>query len=428
MTAELTAGAVHRRFLVLTALRWLPVGLMVPALVLLPLDRGLSLTEIGLAVSLQGLVVMVLELPTGGLADSVGRKRVLVLAGVVGIASVLLIYLAHDVAGFAVAYALQGVYRALDSGPLEAWYVDASLAADEHAAIDKGLSGAGVTLGVAIAVGAIGSGGLIALGDLGPVSSLAVPVLASLVVQAAGLVAVVALMTEQRPAAGRGAVLRAALDTPRTIADGVRLLRHSPVLLAIVAVELFWGFSATTYEALPPVRLEELTGDIELAAVITGPAASAAWLASAAGAALMPWVGRRLGIAPAAALLRVLQGVTVALMGVLGGVVGVLVAYLACYAVHGASNPAHMTLLHRQVQGPLRATAVSMNSMVSQPAGALGTIVLTGLADAFSVSLALYVGGVVLALAAPLYLPAWRQERERRAVTPDDAASATDRV
>ena len=424
MTHELTAVAVHRRFLVLTALRWLPVGLMVPVLVLLPLDRGLSLTEIGIAVSLQGVVVMALELPTGGLADSVGRQKVLVLAGVVGIASVLLIFLADDVAGFAVAYALQGVYRALDSGPLEAWYVDASLAADEHAAIEKGLSGAGVMLGVAIAAGAIGSGGLIALGDLGPVSALSVPVLVSLVLQVAGLVAVVALMTERRPAGGRGAVLRAARNTPRTIAAGVRLLRHSPVLLAIVAVELFWGFSATTYEALPPVRLEELTGDIEVAAALTGPAASAAWLVSAAGAAVMPWVGRRLGIAPAAALLRVLQGATVALMGLLGGVVGVLVAYLACYATHGASNPAHMTLLHRQVDGPVRATAVSMNSMVSQPAGALGTLILTGLADRFSVSVAMYVGAVVLAVAAPLYLPAWWQERERRAARSDAPTAA----
>ena len=84
-----------------------------------------------------------------------------------------------------------------------------------------------------------------------------------------------------------------------------------------------------------------------------------------------------------------------------------LVAYLACYAVHGASNPLHNGLLHRQVDGPYRTSVLSLNSMMAQPAGALGGVVLTALAAATSVSTAMVVGGVVLAVAAPLYLPAW---------------------
>ena len=127
----------------------------------------------------------------------------------------------------------------------------------------------------------------------------------------------------------------------------------------------------------------------------------------------MPWLGRRIGIAPSAALMRVVQGLAVAGMGFFGGVAGVVAAYLACYAIHGASNPAHMTLLHRQVEGPNRATLVSVNSMAAQPAGALGVIVLTSIAEGASVTWAMYVAAVVLALAAPLYLPAWRQERAR---------------
>lgn len=413
MTAVLSESAVRRRFLVLTAIRWLPVGLMIPLIVLLPLSRGLSLSEVGLAASLQGFVVLGLELPTGGLADSLGRRRVLLLAGVVGIASTTLVFFAFTPAALAVAYALQGVYRALDSGPLEAWYVDASLAAAPGARIDRGLSAAGVALGTAISVGALASGGLIALGDVAGVSALAVPLLVSLLVQVAGLAAVAALMTEVSHGGGLRAAGRAALDVPRVVTEGFRLLRRSRVLLAIVAVELCWGFGAIAYEGLLPVRLTEILDDTKAAAVITGPAGSAAWLLSAAGAAATPWLGRRLGMAPTAALLRVLHGVTVAFMGLLGGVVGVVAAYLACYAVHGASNPAHMTLLHRQVEGPVRATVVSLNSMLAQPAGALGVLVLTALADQTSASLAMYVAAGVLAVAAPLYLPAWRQEREQ---------------
>jgi len=382
-------------------------------MVLLPLDRGLSLTQIGLAASLQGFVVLALELPTGGLADAMGRRTVLLVAGVVGIASLAVALVSYSVAGFAVAYALQGVYRALDSGPLEAWYVDASLAGDPRARIDRGLSHAGVALGVAVGLGALGSAGLIALGDLGGVEALAVPVVAALVLQVVGLLALAVLMVEPRARTGVRAVVRSAAGAGAMIGDGFRLLRSNHVLLWLVLVEVSWGFGAATYESLFPVRLTEILADPQAAAVVTGPAGAAAWFLSAVGAGCTPWLIRRIGAARSAGLLRVLQGVTVLAMGLLAGVVGVVTAYLACYAVHGASNPAHMTLLHRQVDGPMRATVISMNSMMAQPAGAVGIIALTSLADTTSTSVALYVGALVLAVAAPFYLPALRQERRR---------------
>jgi MFS family permease len=412
----LSARSALRRFLILTALRWLPVGLLIPVFVLLPLSRGLSLSELGLAAAMQGLVVFALELPTGGLADSVGRRRVLLSSIVISMASIGLFLVADTFAAFAVAFALQGVYRALDSGPLEAWYVDAALSADPNTRIDKGMSGHGTVLGVAIAAGALASGGLVVLDPIPGVDALAVPVLLALVLQLVGLVVAAVLMVETRRTSGLRSLVRSALATPRTIADGIGLLRHSPVLLALVAVELFWGFGMVTFEGLLPVRLAETVGDADVAAAITGPAASAAWIASAAGSAIMPLLGRRIGIAPSAALMRIMQGIAVAGMGLFAGVAGILVAYLACYAVHGSSNAAHSTLLHRQVVGGVRATVVSLNSMVSQPAGAVGIIVLTAIAESASVATAMYVGAVVLALAAPLYLPAWRQARARRPV------------
>lgn len=75
-------ASVRRRLLVLLALRWLPTGLMIPVLVLLLLERGLSLAQLGLAFAAQGFMVLVLELPTGGFADTLGRRRVLLLASV----------------------------------------------------------------------------------------------------------------------------------------------------------------------------------------------------------------------------------------------------------------------------------------------------------------------------------------------------------
>jgi MFS family permease len=414
--SALSVRQVRRRFLLLHGLRWLPTGLMVPVMILLMQERGLSLSQIGMVSVAQGLVVLALELPTGGLADALGRRPVLVVAWMVNLVSLALFAVADSFALFVLIWALQGVFRALDSGPLESWYVDASLTADPEADYEPGLGYAGTVIGVAISAGALIGGGLVALGPIGPVSALTVPVLVAFVLQAAALVALLVLLVEARPAKGAGALRASVAEAPRMIGQAVGLLRRSRVLLALVAVELFWGFGMVTFESLLPVRLAEVVGDPDRAAALLGPASSAAWLASAAGAALTPLLLRWPGAAPGAALLRILQGLTVVGMGLFAGPVGVLVAYLACYTVHGASNPLHMGLLHRQVDGPYRTSVISLNSMVGQPGFAVGAVLLTALADTVSVTIAMLVGAVVLAVAAPLYLPAWRAGRHAAAV------------
>jgi len=410
--AALTVRQAHRRYLILHGLRWLPTGLLIPIMVLLMLERGLSIAQFGMVVAVQGLVVLVLELPTAGLADALGRKPVLVAAAVLNLASLALFSVAQTVGFFLAVFVLQGVYRALDSGPLDSWYVDAALAADPDADIERGLSHGGTVLGLAVGAGALLSGGLVALGPIGGVSALTVPLLVAAGLQIAALIALMLLLVEIRPAKGIAALRTSVRQVPNAIAGAFGLLRRSRIVLALVAVELFWGFGMVTFESLLPVRLAEVVGDPDRAAALLGPAGSAAWVASAAGAAVVPFVSRRIGVAPAAALLRILQGATVVGMALIAGPIGLIAAYLACYATHGASNPLHMGLLHRQVDGPYRTSVVSLNSMVAQPAGSLGGVTLTALAGATTTSIAMLVGAGVLALAAPLYLPAWRRGRE----------------
>jgi predicted MFS family arabinose efflux permease len=412
MTA-LDARSARKRYLVLVGLRWLPTGLLIPVIVLLALSSGLSLTEIGFVFALQGLVVLFLELPTGGLTDALGRRPVLILASLVAVVSMSLLYVADSVALFAIAMILQGIFRALDSGPLEAWYVDATLLADPSAEIEHGLSAGSTVLSLAIAIGALLSGAIVALDPIDAIPALALPLLVAIGLAIVNVIAIVVLMSEVRPARGMAAVGASVRAVPSVIGDGIGLLRHSRVLAALVAVELFWGFAMVTFESLFPIRLSEILGDTDQAAAVMGPVSSLAWFAAAGGAAGVVLLSRRIGVARSAAALRVAQGATVVAMGVIAGPVGVVTAYLACYVAHGASNPMHTTLLHREVDGPHRATVLSLNSMVSQPAGALGAILLAALADGTSISTAMVVGGIICAIAAPLYIPAWRAERAR---------------
>ncbi|MEV4723692.1 MFS transporter, partial [Micromonospora humida] len=287
MTA-LTVRQVRLRYLTLYGLRWLPTGLTIPVMILLMQERGLTLSQIGLVSTAQGLVVLALELPTGGLADALGSRVVLVTAWAVSLLSLGLFAVADSFALFFLVWALQGVYRALDSGPLDSWYVESTLAADRDADYEPGLGFSGTVAGVTIAGGALLSGGLIALGPVGPVSALTVPVLVAAALQAVALVVLLILLVETGPARGAGALRASVVAAPRMVGQAVGLLRRSRVLLALVSVELFWGFGMVTFESLLPVRLADVVGDPERAAALLGPANSAAWLVSAAGAAATP--------------------------------------------------------------------------------------------------------------------------------------------
>lgn len=404
------AAAVRRRYLVLVALRWFPTGLLIPISVLFLLSRGLNLVEIGLVSSVQGLVILFLELPTGGLSDSLGRRPVLILSRGVSVVSLAVLVLANSVALFALSRVLQGIFRALDSGPLEAWYVDATLDADPEARLESGLGAGSAVLSVAIASGALLSGALIALDPVPAIDPLAVPIIVALALSVIDLVAIVLLLAEVRPGRGLRAAWSSIRAVPGVVRDGLVMARASRILLALLMVELFWGFAMVAFESLFPIRLAEVVGGTTAAGAIMGPVSSGAWFASAAGAAVIASLSRWTGVAAGAAILRVLQGLTIVAMGVLAGPVGLITAYLACYVTHGASNPLHATLLHRQVDSRHRTTVLSMNSMVSQPAGAIGAIVLTVIASGTSLSTAMIVAGVLCALAAPLYLPARRAE------------------
>jgi len=407
----LSPAALERRFVLLTALRWLPVGLLIPISVLYALDRGLGIAELGLAASIQGIVVLILELPSGGLADSWGRRPVLIAASSVSLIAVVTLSFAQSFPAFVAVYALQGVFRALDSGALEAWFADAAIAAGGRATVDKGLAAAGAAIGIGIGGGAILSSGITLIAPALGVDPLQLPIWMSAALTAGYLGVVIAFVHEDRIARASTTLATALRGVPRMLGDGIRLLRSSRILRALIGVELFWGFGMYAFESLTPVKLADVVGDADAAAAMLGPVTAAGWLLFSGGSALMRALSGRFNVALMAALFRVLQGATVVALGLVAGPTGVIVAFIACYAAHGASNPLHNTLLHAQVTGQNRATVLSMNSMIAFPAGSLGAIVLGGIAGGVSLTTAFIVAGIVLALAAPLYLPAWRAGR-----------------
>lgn len=415
MTGPLSPTAARRVYLTLTVTRWFPVGLVIGMFSLLALERGLSVAQTTSYAAFSGIVVFLLELPTSGFADAVGRRPVLLVAGVVNVGVGLLYLRAHTFWDFVVAAMAMGVYRALDSGPMDAWFVDTVHATAPDTEVAPTLSVQSAVLSGAIGVGAVVSGGLVAWHPIAGRSALELPLMVFVALNVVHLVLTATLLREYRPptpstAVAERKVAASVREVPRVIAGGLRMLGRNRILAGLVTVEFFWVTAMTVFETFQPIRLSELFGSETRAGEVMGPAAAGAWAMSALGAALIARVSVRIGVVRAAIWCRVLNGLGAAAMGLATGPAGLITAYLLTYAVHGAGGPMHLTLLHREADATNRSTVLSMNSMVMFVGSAIVSPLLGLLAQATTTPVAMVTAGLVSIAGFWFYRPALRHE------------------
>lgn len=409
MSVPRSIASATRRLVALTALRWLPVGLLTPVLVLLAQERGLSLPQIGVLFVVHGAVIVVLELPTGGLADVVGRRPVLVVSAVLHLLSCLLLVVAGGLAGFLLASVVKGAGRALDSGPLEAWYVDTVQRLDPDADITPGLGWHGAADGGGLAAGAVIGGLLPGLVAAGGAEALVVPFVVAAVLDLVYLAALLPLVTEPRPPR-EGSALQAfragAADVPRTVAGAVRLSASDPPLRLVLLLTALGGVAIAGLELLGPVHFAALAGGTAEGAALFGVVLAASFGAAALGAVSAPRA-RRL----ARGSTRVACAV-VTLLGALG--VGALagteasvlagVAFAVYYTAHGAGWPLLTAVSHSRVTAAHRSTTVSAISLAMALGGIGGSLLLPLVAQRTSTDTAFVVLGGVVLLTAGLCL------------------------
>ena len=199
-----------------------------------------------------------------------------------------------------------GAFRALDSGPLEAWFVDTVHETTPGADVDRQLSRAGSILGWRDRRrrGAVGlliwwNPAATVLGHE-DASALDVAVWVSAALTVVHLVAAAIVMKEPRPTAGSertrlAHALSEARNTPTVIRSGLSLLGRNRVLMGIVVAEVFWSIGMITFESFMPLRLEEMVGSAQEAGALVGPVSAAGWGLFSVGAWLAGMTSARSG-------------------------------------------------------------------------------------------------------------------------------------
>ena len=145
-------------YIVNQAVHWFIPGMFTPVMVLFLLDKGLGLIEVGTILALFSGTVILLELPTGGLADAVGRKKVYLASLCVSMTSLLVFLVGQNVVFLAIGFIIFGVARALSSGSIDAWFVDEFNREHPGGNLQKALGKANIFIPIGLALGALVGG------------------------------------------------------------------------------------------------------------------------------------------------------------------------------------------------------------------------------------------------------------------------------
>ena len=411
---EETRQAVRRTEIVYNltkALFWVAVGLPLPLAVVFMQARGMDLFQVGLLTSIFAFTVAALELPTGGLADSIGRKRVTLLAYTFLLLKDLVFLIAFSFPMFIVSKVLNGVGRALASGAMDAWFIDRLQDADPEIDIQPFLARAGTVSSFAIALSTL-LGGVIAslFGSLPEEGStvftpIAMTIVAAVLVQTLNLVTVGAFVKEERPGTDTKQVagLR---EVAGVVKEALSLSLNNPVLRLLLLATAVSGFAMASVETFWQPRFAELLGGSDGHRVLFGALMMGGFLAGMVGSLASIPVTRLLGkrYALVGAVFEGLGGGLLILLAAQGTVAGAAGVFWLFYFGRSVGASPLGKVQNDEIPKERRSSMLSVGSLVSYAGFFSGSAVLGFVADRASIGAAWTVAGVLLAASAFLYV------------------------
>ncbi|MGH3703315.1 MAG: MFS transporter [Agromyces sp.] len=361
------------------------------------LDAGLTNFEAFAANAFFSVGMVIFEVPTGVVADTLGR-RVSYLLGTVTLAVTTVLYYLLWVAHspfwmWAIVSVLLGLGFTFFSGAVEAWLVDALAATGYTGGLER-VFGRGLALaGAAMFIGSI-AGGVVA-----QATNLGVPFLIRAGILIVMFVVAALVMRDLGfTPAGRAHPIQA---TKEVFNASVKYgLGRRPVRYVMFASFFTTGVGFYVFYALQPY-LVELWGDTG-AYSIAGLAAAILSGSQVIGGLVAPWVRRRFRKRTTTIILSlVVSSLVLLALGVNRNFWIALVLLTVWGLVDAAAGPVQQAYLNDMIPSQQRATVLSFDSLLGSTGGAVIQPVLGRSADLWGYPGSLLVSGGIQALAVP---------------------------
>ncbi|HST68039.1 MAG TPA: MFS transporter [Solirubrobacterales bacterium] len=392
-----TPRSIQRVYLTLMLGNTLAASLIWGINTIFLLDAGLSNLEAFAANAFFTAGMVLFEVPTGIVADTIGRRVSYLLGTVTLAASTLLYVLLWEMGApfweWALVSILLGLGFTFFSGAVEAWLVDALTATGFDGDLETVFGRGQIVTGAGMLVGSV-AGGFIA-----EQTSLGMP----FVLRGAVLIAMFAFAFRAMRDVGftpeRGG--RPLAQMRRISANSIEYGWRVPaVKWLMVEALLIGGVGIYAFYALQPYLLE-LYGDPE-AYQVAGLVAAIVAGAQIAGGFAAPRI-RRLFRRRTSALIAMaaLSVVTLGLIGLVESFWAVLGLIVVWGLLFAATMPIRQTYINGLIPSKQRATILSFDSMMSSGGGVWTQPLLGRAADAWGYAPSYLIGAGITALAIP---------------------------
>jgi MFS family permease len=414
-----TPASIQRTYLLLLLGNTLAASLIWGINTIFLLDAGLSNLEAFAANAFFTAGMVLFEVPTGIVADTVGRRMSYLLGTVTLASSTLLYVLLWQVEApfwqWAVVSILIGLGFTFFSGAVEAWLVDALTATGFTGELEAVFGRGQVVTGAGMLTGSVAGGFIAEQASLGAPFVLRGAILVLMFVVAFRLMHDVGFTPEQggRPLTEMRKIASASID------HGWRV----PAVKWLMVEALFiGGVGIYGFYALQPYLLE-LYGDPD-AYLVAGLSAAIVAGAQIVGGIAAPRI-RRLFRRRTSALIVIaaLSVLTLALVGVVDSfwpVIGLTVVWALLFA---ATMPIRQAYINGLIPSRQRATILSFDSLMSSSGGVWAQPVLGRSADVWGYGPSYLLGAGISALAIPCLALSRRQNAPADTALPAAAQS-----
>lgn len=399
------------------ALQFSALGLIIPILTLFFIDRGLDLAIIGIVMAVSSATILIMELPTGGMADSLGRKRLYLVARCIKIISFSFFLIIHSLAGFMLGAFLWGFSRALGSGTMGAWFVDEhkqiSLEAPLQASLAKVNTAVLLSLGISTIFGGLLPDLAIELGlSFEAFGTYGINVLAAIFIEVVLIIVTLIFIREHRDRAatiedapGGWSLSSGLTKVPVILKDAVAMGFHDRSLTLLLVAGLGWGLGISGLEQLWQPRVESFI-DPSMGKLIFGVLASGYFLSGAAGNLLSTKICKLFNDNYALVLFlsRLLMGLFFVLLIFQSSIPTFMVVYFVLFFQNGIAGSPEDALFHELVPDNRRSSLLSLRSLFLHAGGGLGSVGAGYLANNWGISSAWLPGALLLTASAFLFL------------------------
>jgi MFS family permease len=415
-----TSRSIQRTYLLLMLGNTLAASFIWGINTIFLLDAGLSNLEAFAANAFFTVGMVVFEVPTGIVADTIGRRMSYLLGTVTLAASTLFYVLLWQIEApfweWAIASMLLGLGFTFFSGAVEAWLVDALAATGFTGEIETVFGRGQIVTGAGMLTGSVAGGFIAAQVSLGAPFVLRGVVLAVMFVVAFRMMHDVGFTPEKggRPLAEMRKIAEASIEY------GWRV----PAVKWLMVEALFTGgVGIYGFYALQPYLLE-LYGDPE-AYQVAGLVAAVVAGAQIVGGMAAPRIRRMFKRRTSALLVTAtLSAASLALMGAIESFAVVIAAVVVWGLLFAATMPIRQAYLNGLIPSRQRATILSFDSMMTSSGGVWAQPALGRAADAWGYAPSYLIAAGISTLALPFIALSRRQNAEADTVQPAVAQPA----